>query len=91
MIKITIDPLKLRTKQKNLMYIVLPGYVSVVREVVFRHLLSPFDVPGRHRHNGGAEVVLGHVLVAGVVQQGKKGEDGGANVQSRGATGGNMI
>ena len=86
MIKTAIDPLNLRTKQK-ILDIVLPGYVSVVREVIFRHLLSPFDVPCRHRHHGGAEVVLGHVLVAGVVQQGKEGEDGGANVQSRGATG----
>ncbi len=59
----------------------------VVGKVVFRDLLPPSDVSGGDHDDPAAHVVLGHVLVARVVEQGEGGENGGPDRAGQDARG----
>ncbi len=53
-----------------------PRHVGVVREVVLGDLLADVDVSGGYSHYQAAHKVLGHVVVAAVVEQSQGREDG---------------
>ena len=60
----------------------LEWHHTEVRKVVFRDLLAFVDVPVSHDVNLGADVKLGDVVIARVVEQGQRGVNGGGDLVS---------